>query len=85
VERAKLWLYEGFAYYLKSFLFVRPVSRILRRFIVRVLMHQHHEFGPHNVFLVFNRNIGALLVDRARYCAYCLGYEKKPVKYLSAY
>ena len=79
MERARSRLYEGFAYYLKSFLFARPVSRILRRFIVRVLMRQHHEFGPHNVFLVFNRSVGSLLVDGTRYYMYCSEYEKKPV------
>jgi len=42
-------------------------------------MHQHHKFGPNNVFTVFNRNVGALLVDGSRYYIYCLEYEKKPV------
>ena len=79
MERAKSRLYEGFAYYLKSFLFARPVSRILRRFTVRVLMHQHYEFDLHNVFLVFNRSVGALLVNSPEYHAYCLEHEKKPV------
>jgi len=79
VGRVKLQLPEGFAYYLKSFLFVRPVSRIFRCFIVRVLMCQHYEFGLYSVFLVFNRSVGALLVDGSRYYIYCLEYEKKPV------
>ena len=76
---AKSRLYEGFIRYLKSFLLARPVSRVFRRFIVRVLMRQHYEFGPYNVFLVFNRSIGALLVNGSEYYAYCLEYEEKPV------
>ena len=67
MDRAKLRLYEGFIYYLKSFLFARPVIKILRRFIARVLMRQHYEFGSHDVFLVFNRDAGTLLVDGSRY------------------
>jgi len=42
-------------------------------------MRQHYEFGPHDVFLVFNRDTGALLVNGSRYYIYCLEYERKPV------
>ena len=78
--KAKSRLYKVFIRYSKSFLFARPVSRIFRHFIMEVLMRQHYEFGLRNVFLVFNRSIGALLVNGPEYSVYCLRYEKKPVK-----
>lgn len=73
-----MYLSEGFAYYLKSLLFVRPTSRILKRFIRRVLMHQHYEFSPCDVFMVFNRDVGALLALAPRHYVYAWKYEEEP-------
>jgi hypothetical protein len=58
---------EGLMYYLKSILFVRPMRRFITRFVRRVLMRKLHEFRPWNVFMVFNRDVGTILV-LGRYC-----------------
>jgi len=69
---------EGLIYYMKSVLFVRPVGRFITRFSRRVLMHKSHEFRPWNVFMVLNRDVGAMLVPGSRYYLYAWRYEEKP-------
>jgi hypothetical protein len=63
---------------MKSVLFVRPVGRFITRFSRRVLMHKSHEFRPWNVFMVLNRDVGAMLVPSSRYYLYAWRYEEKP-------
>jgi hypothetical protein len=70
-------LIEGLMYYMKSILFVRPVRRIIIRFISKVLMRRYHEFSPWSVFIVLNRDVGAILIDSSRYYAYAWKYEEK--------
>jgi len=68
-------LLEGLTYYMKSILFIRPVRRIIIRFIRKVLMHKSHEFKPWNVFIVLNRDVGAILIDGSRHYIYAWKYE----------
>jgi hypothetical protein len=68
---------EGLVYYLKSILFVRPMRKIITRFIRRVLMRKLHEFSPWNVFMVFNRDVGKILVHGTRQYTYTWRYEEK--------
>jgi len=70
-------LFEGLTYYVKSILFIRPMRRIIIRFIRKVLMRRYHEFGPWSVFIVLNRDVGAILIDGSRYYIYMLGNMKK--------
>jgi glycyl-tRNA synthetase beta subunit len=39
------YILEGFRYYLETLLFVRPVRRIVVRFIKQVLMRRPYEFS----------------------------------------
>lgn len=73
---------RGFNYYLKTFLFVRPVKRFIVRFIRRVLMQRPYEFGSWSVFIDYNRDVRALLVDVSRHYDYAYRYveEEKVVK-----
>jgi FkbM family methyltransferase len=71
-------LLEGLVYYLKSVLFVRPVGRFIIRLVGRILVHKYHEFKLWNVFMVFNRDVGAIPVHGSRYYAYAWRYEEKP-------
>ncbi len=70
-------LFEGLTYYMKSTLFIRPMRRIIIRFIRKVLMRRYHEFSPWSVFIVLNRDAGAILIDSSRYYAYAWKYEEK--------
>ena len=70
-------LLEGLTYYMKSILFIRPVRRIIIRFIRKVLMHKSHEFKPWNVFIVLNRDVGAILIHRSRHYIYAWKYEEE--------
>jgi hypothetical protein len=60
-------LLEGLTYYMKSILFIRPMRRIIIRFISKVLMRRYHEFSPWSVFIVLNRDVGVILIDSSRY------------------
>jgi len=73
---------RGFNYYLKTFLFVRPVKRFIVRFIRRVLMRRPYEFGSWSVFIDYNRDVRTLLVDVSRHYDYAYRYvgEEKVVK-----
>jgi FkbM family methyltransferase len=75
---------EGFNYYLKSLLFVRPVKRVFTRFIKKVLMRRPYEFRSWNVFMVHNLDVRILLVDASRYYDYTRRYrgEEKIIKLL---
>jgi FkbM family methyltransferase len=68
---------EGLMYYLKSILFVRPRRKFITRFIRRALMRKLHEFRPWNVFMVFNRDVGIILVHGPRQYTYTWRYEEK--------
>jgi FkbM family methyltransferase len=70
-------LIEGLMYFMKSILFIRPMRRIIIRFIRKVLMRRYHEFSPWSVFIVLNRDVGAILIDSSRYYAYAWKYEEK--------
>ncbi len=72
------YLLEGLLYYLKSILFVRPMRRIITRFIKRILMREYYEFTARSVFMVFNRDVGVCLVDGSRCYMYAWRYEGKP-------
>lgn len=50
-------------YYLNSILFARPVRRFIIRFIKRVLMRRPYEFNSQSLFVIYNRDVGALIVD----------------------
>jgi len=78
MEKAENHFLEGFTYYLKAIFFVRPKKKIIQRFIKRVVMHQRYEFNPSETFIIFNRNIGALLIHGSRYYIYAWKYEEKP-------
>jgi FkbM family methyltransferase len=73
---------RGFKYHLEAFLFVRPVKRIVVRFIKRVLMRRPYEFGSWSVFMDYNRDVRALLVDVSRHYDYIWRYrgEEKVLK-----
>jgi len=75
-------LFEGLMYYMKSILFIRPMRRIIIRFISKVLMRRYHEFSPWSVFIVLNRDAGAILIDVSRYYTYAWKYEEKPSRLL---
>jgi len=62
-------------YYLNSILFVRPVRRFIIRFIKRVLMRRLYEFNPRSSFVIYNRDVGALIVDVSRYYNYAWKYK----------
>jgi hypothetical protein len=66
---------EGFKHYVEIFLFVRPVKRIVKRFIKRILMRRPYVFGSWNVFMDYNRDVIALLVDGSRYYDYTWRYR----------
>jgi hypothetical protein len=68
-------IFEGFRYYLESLLYVRPLKRIMTRFIKRVLMQTSMEWSPWNVFMVFNRDVGALLTDASAHYDYAWRYK----------
>ena len=70
-------LLEGLTYYMKSILFIRPMRRIIIRFIRKVLMHRYHEFSPWSVFIVLNRDAGAILINGSRFYIYAWKYEEK--------
>ncbi|MCC6056517.1 MAG: hypothetical protein LM583_07570, partial [Desulfurococcaceae archaeon] len=53
------------------------MRRIIIRFIRKVLMRRYHEFSPWSVFIVLNRDVGAILIDSSRYYAYAWKYEEK--------
>lgn len=72
------YLLEGLLHYLKSILFVRPMRRVITRFIRRILMREYYEFMLWSVFMVLNRDVGACLVDGPRYYMYAWRYEGKP-------
>jgi hypothetical protein len=57
-------------HYLNSILFVRPVRRFIIHFIKRVLMRRLYEFNPRSLFVIYNRDVGALIVDVSRYYNY---------------
>ncbi|MGB9816187.1 MAG: FkbM family methyltransferase [Desulfurococcaceae archaeon] len=78
VNRYRKHLLEGLMYYMKSILFTRPVRRIIIRFIRRVLMRKYHEFKPWSVFMILNREVGAMLVHGSGYYIYAYRYEEKP-------
>jgi len=78
VNRCREHFLEGLMYYMKSILFTRPVRRIIIRFIRRVLMRKYHEFKPWSVFMILNREVGAMLVHGSRYYIYAYRYEEKP-------
>jgi hypothetical protein len=78
VDGYKEHLLEGLTYYMKSILFTRSVRRIIIRLIRRVLMRKHHEFKSWSVFIVLNRDVGAVLVHGSRYYIYAWRYEKEP-------
>jgi len=78
VDGYRKHLLEGLMYYMKSILFTRPVRRVVIRFIRRVLMRKYHEFKPWSVFMVFNRDVGAILVHGSRYYTYAYRYKEKP-------
>jgi hypothetical protein len=83
VDQYRKRFLEGLMYYLNSILFVRPMRRFVARFIKRVLMRKYHEFKPWNVFMVFNRDIGAILVDGSRYYMYAWRCEENLQAYSS--
>ena len=68
-------LFEGLVYCMKSILFIRPMRRIIVRFISKVLMRRYHEFSPYNVFIVLNRDVGAILMFQG--IIHTLGNMKK--------
>jgi hypothetical protein len=76
VEGYRKYLLEGLMYYLNSILFVRPVRRFIIRFIRRALMRKYHEFKPWSVFMILNREVGAMLVHGPKYYIYAYRYEK---------
>jgi hypothetical protein len=45
-------LFEGLTYYVKSILFIRPMRRIIIRFIRKVLMRRYTSLA-HGVYLLF--------------------------------
>jgi FkbM family methyltransferase len=73
------YLLEGLLYYLKSILLVRPMRRVITRFIRRILMREYYEFTAWSVFMVLNRDVGTCLVDGSRYYMYAWRYEGKPL------
>jgi len=77
VDGYKEHLLEGLTYYMKSILFTRPVRRIIIRLIRRVLMRKYHEFKSWSVFIVLNRDVGAVLVHGSRYYIYAWRYEEE--------
>ncbi|MCL7398586.1 MAG: hypothetical protein LZ165_06085, partial [Thaumarchaeota archaeon] len=54
------------------------MRRIIIRFIRKVLMRRYHEFSPWSVFIVLNRDAGAILINGSRYYIYAWKYEEKP-------
>jgi hypothetical protein len=62
---------------MKSILFIRPMRRLIISFISKVLMRRYHEFSPWSVFIVLNRDAGAILIDGSRSYTYAWKYEEK--------
>jgi FkbM family methyltransferase len=75
-------LIEGLMYFMKSILFIRPMRRIIIRFISKVLMRRYHEFSPWSVFIVLNRDVGAILIDGSRCYAYAWKYYEEKLSRL---
>jgi len=71
-------LFKGLMYFMKSILFIRPMRKILFASFRKVLMRRYHEFGPWSVFIVLNRDAGAILIDGSRCYMYAWKYEEKP-------
>jgi hypothetical protein len=63
IEGCREHLFRGLMYYLNSILFARPVRRFIIRFIKRVLMRRPYEFNSQSLFVIYNRDVGALIVD----------------------
>jgi FkbM family methyltransferase len=84
IEGCREHLFRGLMYYLNSILFARPVRRFIIRFIKRVLMRRPYEFNSQSLFVVYNRDVGALIVDVSRYYGYAWKYkgEEEVVKLL---
>jgi hypothetical protein len=84
IEKRGEHLLRGLMYYLNSILFVRPVRRFIIRFIKRVLMRRPYEFNSRSLFAIYNRDVGALIVDVSRYHGYTWKYrgEEEVVKLL---
>jgi FkbM family methyltransferase len=78
------YIFEGIKYYLKALLFVRPVKRVVMRFIKRVLIGRPYEFSSWKVFVNYNRDVDVLFVDGISHCSYALSYgdEERVVKLL---
>ncbi|MFZ8810969.1 MAG: FkbM family methyltransferase [Pyrobaculum sp.] len=54
------------------------MRKILFASFRKVLMRRYHEFGPWSVFIVLNRDAGAILIDGSRCYMYAWKYEEKP-------
>jgi len=78
------YIFEGIKYYFKALLFVRPVKRVVMRFIKRVLIGRPYEFSSRKVFVNYNRDVDVLFVDGISHCSYALSYgdEERVVKLL---
>jgi hypothetical protein len=71
------YILEGLKYYLKDLLFVRPIKRVVMRFIKRALTGRPYEFSSRKVFVNYNCDVGVLFVDGSRYCSYALSYREE--------
>jgi hypothetical protein len=56
------YIFEGIKYYLKALLFVRPVKRVVMRFIKRVSIGRPYEFSSRKVFVNYNRDVDILYI-----------------------